>query len=53
LGKADGVDGSCSRHQSAWVWKRSSNHEPKEPSVMQITTIGLDLGLPDILYQRE
>src|ERR1700690_2216506 len=25
------------------MWKRSSNHEPKEPSAMEITTIGLDL----------
>src|SRR5665213_1778891 len=25
------------------LWKRSSNHEPKEPSAMEITTIGLDL----------
>src|SRR5271168_1103515 len=25
------------------LWKRSSNHEPKEPSAMHITTIGLDL----------
>ena len=25
------------------MWKRSSNHELKEPSAMQITTIGLDL----------
>src|SRR3984957_7116541 len=25
------------------LWKRSSNHEPKEPSAMQITTVGLDL----------
>src|SRR5437899_12102804 len=25
------------------LWKLSSNHEPKEPSAMQITTVGLDL----------
>src|SRR5580692_10488822 len=25
------------------LWKRSSNHELKEPSAMQITTVGLDL----------
>src|ERR1700684_1889966 len=28
---------------SAEMWKRSGNHEPKEPSAMEITTIGLDL----------
>src|SRR5579872_544208 len=43
LPKADGVDRSCSRHLSAKLWKLSSNHELKEPSAMQITTIGLDL----------
>ena len=41
--KADGVDGSRSRHQSAKVWKLSSNHEQREPPAMEITTIGLDL----------
>src|SRR6202162_3805162 len=25
------------------LWKLSSNHEPKEPSAMEITTVGLDL----------
>src|SRR6266404_4357301 len=41
--KADGVDGSRSRHQSATLWKRSGNHERREPPAMKITTIGLDL----------
>src|SRR5258707_11469400 len=36
--KADGVDGSRSRHQSAKAWKRSSNHERREPPAMEITT---------------
>src|SRR5205814_6266554 len=41
--RSDGVDGSRSRHQSAKAWKRSSNHERREPPAMEITTIGLDL----------
>src|SRR5258708_18437961 len=41
--RTDGVDGSRSRHQSAKAWKRSSNHERREPPAMEITTIGLDL----------
>jgi hypothetical protein len=40
---ADEVDGSRSRHLGAKVWTLSSNHEPWEPPVMEITTIGLDL----------
>src|SRR6266478_1726896 len=41
--KADGVDGSRSRHQSATLWKRSCNHEQRESPAMEITTVGLDL----------
>src|SRR5258708_15829043 len=41
--RTDGVGGSRSRHQSANLWKRSSNHERREPPAMEITTIGLDL----------
>src|SRR6202142_509828 len=41
--KADGVDGSRSRHQSALLWKRSRNHEPREPPTMEVSTVGLDL----------
>src|SRR5215469_18974338 len=41
--KADGVDGSRSRHPSATVWKLSNDHERREPPMMEITTIGLDL----------
>src|SRR4029077_16589486 len=39
----DGVDGSRSRHQSAKAWKRSSDHERREPPTMEIATVGLDL----------
>src|SRR5258707_8631944 len=41
--KADGVDGSRPRHQSAILWKRKSNQEGRDPPAMEITTIGLDL----------
>jgi transposase len=41
--KADGVDGSRSRHLSAKVWKLSERPRAKGATHMEISTVGLDL----------